>query len=107
MADNLWAIAKHVEAMRGLDRWGVGDITRAFTGYAALPAKGESLASDRAWMAVLGLENEGVLDRGIILKRYRALHERADGDADRIRELDDAVKRGMQWARSGELAAAE
>lgn len=37
-ADNAWAIYKHVDATRGLSRWGVGSIAQAFAGYAALPA---------------------------------------------------------------------
>jgi hypothetical protein len=34
--DNLWAIAKHIEALRGQDRWGVGSVEQAFAGYTAL-----------------------------------------------------------------------
>lgn len=42
-AENMWAIAKSIEAMRGLDRWGTGDVVqRAFAGFAALPAGGET-----------------------------------------------------------------
>lgn len=36
-ADNLAAIAKHVEAMRGQLRWGVADIATMFAGFKALP----------------------------------------------------------------------
>lgn len=37
-AENMTAIARSIEAMRGLDRWGAGDVvTRAFAGFAALP----------------------------------------------------------------------
>lgn len=35
--DNVHAIVKHIEAMRGQERWGVGDRAQAFLGYAALP----------------------------------------------------------------------
>jgi hypothetical protein len=38
VADNITALAKHIEALRGQDRWGVGTLDRAFTGYEALPA---------------------------------------------------------------------
>jgi hypothetical protein len=38
VADNIAAIAKHIEAMRGMDRWGVGSAARAFAGYERLPA---------------------------------------------------------------------
>jgi hypothetical protein len=46
--DNIAALAKHIEAMRGMDRWGVGSVEQAFTGYAALPAPDP-------WWQVLGL----------------------------------------------------
>jgi hypothetical protein len=48
-ADNIWAIKKHVEASRGLDRWGVGSIAQAFAGYAALPAPEQSLTCYEFW----------------------------------------------------------
>lgn len=39
IGENLRAIGLSVEAMRGLDRWGVGDVVeRALAGFAALPA---------------------------------------------------------------------
>lgn len=37
-ADNLYAIGKTIEAMRGIERWGSGEILeRTFTGFTALP----------------------------------------------------------------------
>lgn len=38
VAGNIAAIAAHLDAMRGMDRWGVGSVEQLFTGYAALPA---------------------------------------------------------------------
>lgn len=34
---NVWALALHVNALRSLERWGVGSTSQAFAGYAALP----------------------------------------------------------------------
>lgn len=48
--DNLWAIAKHIEALRGQERWGVGSLDQAFAGYAALPDP-----DHRTWWDVLGV----------------------------------------------------
>src|SRR5688572_16404676 len=48
--DNLWAIVKHIEALRGQERWGVGSLDQAFAGYAALPDPNE-----RTWWDVLGV----------------------------------------------------
>lgn len=39
MQDNLYAVAKTIEALRGIARWGSGDmVEQAFTGFLALPA---------------------------------------------------------------------
>jgi hypothetical protein len=39
IADNLLAIAKTIEAMRGIERWGAGEMMdRAFSGFKGLPA---------------------------------------------------------------------
>lgn len=48
VADNVNAIAKHIEAIRGMDRWGVGTVEQVFTGYQALPAPEQ-------WWEVLGV----------------------------------------------------
>jgi hypothetical protein len=49
--DNIWAIAKHVEALRGQERWGVGSIEQAFRGYTAIP----ETTSGFSWWEVLGV----------------------------------------------------
>ena len=48
---NIGAIAAHIEALRGQERWGVADLRQAFAGHIALP----SPHAARAWWAVLGL----------------------------------------------------
>lgn len=48
VADNIAAIAAHIGALRGIDRWGVGSVEQAFAGYAALPGP-----AGRPWRAVL------------------------------------------------------
>lgn len=48
---NVYAIAKHIQAMRGQDRWGVGSVEQAFAGYAALPAP------QRSWRDVFGVDD--------------------------------------------------
>lgn len=51
---NVWAIAKMIEAMRGIARWGgTDDMHASFQGFAALPAGGE--AAPDAWWDVLGV----------------------------------------------------
>lgn len=49
---NVWAIAKHIEALRGQDRWGVGTIAQAFRGYMAIPERSGGIDP----LQVLGLK---------------------------------------------------
>lgn len=51
VADNIAAIAAHIDALRRLDRYGVGTLEQALMGYRALPA---DTAAD--WRAVFGYE---------------------------------------------------
>jgi len=55
VADNIVALAKHIEAMRGMDRWGVGTARQAFAGYEALPAPEQ-------WWQVLGVPASAGID---------------------------------------------
>lgn len=57
VADNLAAVAASLEALRGIERWGGGQILdRAFSGFTALPAPGQTHA--RGWREVLRVEAE-------------------------------------------------
>lgn len=47
VADNIAAIVRHIDALRRIDRYGVGTMEQAFVGYAALPAQAAS------WFVVL------------------------------------------------------
>lgn len=48
--DNIAAIAAHIEALRGQERWGVATMKQAFAGHVALPAPEQ-------WWQVLGVSN--------------------------------------------------
>lgn len=90
VADNLAALAKHIEAVRGQVRWGVGSLEQAFGGYKALPAMGEI----KHWSEVLGVPREASVeiiesrrvellkkhhpDRGGTRARAAAINEAAD-----------------------------
>lgn len=53
--DNLQAIRKTVEALRGLDRWGAKAIVdAAFSGFKALPES--VIITDEPWYTILGVE---------------------------------------------------
>jgi hypothetical protein len=91
--DNLRAIAKHVEAMRGMERWGVGSLERSFLGYAALPP-GPDAKPARPWREVLGFPGDWTPSTAIVEAAFRdkskALHPDVGGDATGFNELTRA-----------------
>lgn len=74
--DNLWAIAKHIEALRGQERWGVGSVEQAFAGYTALPAPGDSTAA--TWYNVLGVSADCSYDDALAAYRAEAMKTHPD-----------------------------
>lgn len=46
---NLWALAKHIESIRGQERWGVGTIERHFAGYTQLNAPAGAVDPAEWW----------------------------------------------------------
>lgn len=82
VADNIAAIAAHIEAIRAVDRYGVGTMEQAFAGYAQLPAAGVD------WRSVLGLGGSVTIEEvDAAFKRLaRTAHPDAGGtDADMAR----------------------
>lgn len=64
--DNIAAIAAHIEALRGQERWGVADLAQAFAGHVALPAPEQ-------WWQVLGIPPNA--DVAAIDAAWRARHK--------------------------------
>jgi hypothetical protein len=77
--ENLRAIFKSIEAIRGLERWGSKSfVDAAFTGFSALPAPGQH--SKRHWRQVLGIDMRATVDRATVLHFYRAASLKAHPD---------------------------
>ncbi len=91
--ENLRAIGKTIEAMRGIERWGASDmLDRAFTGFEALPAP-------KPWWELLGLANVNAT-RDEINSAYRrasqAAHpDRPGGSHDRMAAVNAARDEGL------------
>ncbi|HEX7907321.1 MAG TPA: J domain-containing protein [Paraburkholderia sp.] len=89
---NMQAIAKTIEALRGIARWGTGDMLEAaFTGFTALPAPGVP----RHWREIIGVEPH-VRDLATVRAEYRrraAQHhpDRAGGSHEAMTELNAAL----------------
>lgn len=89
--DNMRAIAKTIDALRGIARWGTGDMLEAaFTGFTALPAPSEA----KEWWEVLGVPRHANQDE--IKAAYRRLasehHPDRGGDAARMAQINDAYR---------------
>lgn len=94
VACNVMAIVKHLDALRGQQRWGVADLKRDFSGYAALPEKGEGHA---AWYDVLGVPADANTDA--INARFRVLaktlHPDAGGGGEEWHRINEAKNIGL------------
>jgi hypothetical protein len=94
LRDNLLAIAKTIEAMRGIERWGAGEMMdRAFSGFKALPAKASE--GEDCWK-VLGIPpmSEGHLVILVHRDLVRKLHAASAGSDEFARvnvARDDAL----------------
>lgn len=85
--DNMRAISKTIDALRGISRWGTGDmIQQAFTGFVALPAP-------TAWWQTLGLTGPHV-SRDEIDSAHRRLimehHPDRGGNVEKAAEINRA-----------------
>jgi hypothetical protein len=99
VADNIVALAKHIEAMRGMDRWGVGTAAQAFAGYEALPAPDP-------WWQTLGLKGPNVTRSDIIIayrKASQGAHpDRPGGSHDKMAAINAARDAGLQRFESAD-----
>ncbi|MDF1734968.1 MAG: J domain-containing protein [Minwuia sp.] len=94
-ADNIAAIAKHIEATRGMARWGCADVAAMFRGFQSLPPPDAAIVTPRHWTAVLGFPRDVTLTRDQVEARYRKLakerHPDAGGSVDAFAELQTAI----------------
>lgn len=93
---NMQAIAKTIEALRGIARWGTGDMLQAaFTGFTALPPP--QADAPRDWWDVLNVARNASQDE--IKDTYRRLasqhHPDRGGDSKRMAEINDAYRKAL------------
>ncbi len=95
--DNMRAIGKTIEALRGIARWGTGDmIERAFQGFKQLPAP-----ESEPWWSVLGFSSESVAlghdwerDAKRLMQKYHP--DRENGDESRFKQISAARTKGRE-----------
>lgn len=102
IAENMQAIAKTVEALRGLDRWGAKEmVDAAFRGFKALPESITMGAGEvRAWHDVLEVSSNASPE--VIRAAYRKLaamyhpDNPSTGNHDKFLEIQKAYKEAMK-----------
>lgn len=96
--ENIYAIYKTIEALRGVERWGSSDLMeRSFTGFMALPPAASTIK--REWWEVLGVSRfEKSPD--FIKERYRELaranHPDNGGSASKMAEINLAYEEALR-----------
>lgn len=100
-AVNIYAVAKHIEALRGQQRWGVGSVEQAFAGYAALAHR----TGPSCW-EVLGVPP--MASEGEVLHAWRQLatevHPDVGGTHDKMAEVNAAKDTALATLRSRRAA---
>lgn len=92
--ENIQAIAKTVEALRGIERWGASDMMeRAFTGFKAIT---DGPSED--WREVLGFERFEVVTKRMLESRHRELVKQHHPDMGGDRNVFERVMRARETA---------
>jgi hypothetical protein len=87
VAQNIAAVASHIEAIRRIDRYGVGTLEQAFAGYDALPPP--DAGNRPAWRAVLGFPPLTPVTLDDVKVAFRSVARNADpNDTERLRQLN-------------------
>ena len=96
--DNMHAIALTIGALRGVARWGTGDMMEAaFTGFTALPAPGQTA---RGWREVLGLDPRLAATESVVTEAYRRMRSAHHPDKNGSAVMFDAVQKAYEQARA-------
>jgi len=90
--DNMQAIRHTINALRGISRWGTGDMVEAaFRGFQALPAPTQAA---RPWFMVLGVPDNASIDicESEYRKKAKSAHPDKGGNVEDMSTLNDAIK---------------
>lgn len=96
--DNIRALEKTIEAIRGIERWGASDmLERAFSGFTALPSPTKR---KRTWREVLDIFTSGPVTVDNIELAYKRLakrrHPDMGGSHEEMAELNQAREEALK-----------
>jgi len=98
VADNIAAIAAHIEAIRAQERYGVGSLEQAFAGYVTLPPA----VTD--WWVILGVSPNATWDQAneAFLRLAQAAHpDRQGGSHEQMARLSEAREKARKVTAVG------
>jgi len=93
VADNIAALAAHIDALRRIQRYGVGTIEQALAGYKALPA---DTAAD--WRAVFGFAKGEAVSLERLQERFKEKARVAHPDTGGSDEMMMHLNRAREYA---------
>ena len=93
--DNLQAIAKTIEALRAITRWGTGEmVDAAYAGFTAIPANASAGRRKRPWHEVLGVSPDA--PREVVEAAGKAMQRKTHPDVGGtdvdFQEVQDAIE---------------
>jgi hypothetical protein len=99
VTDNIQALMKTVDAIRGIERWGTGEMVKAaFSGFKALPQPAETNPMD--WYAILELSKNRIITETDIKEAYRkkamVCHPDRGGNPQEFARLHNAYLEAMR-----------
>jgi hypothetical protein len=106
LVDNLVAIAKAVEALRGIERWGASSLSeQAYSAFHALPPAAGTQGQAKHWRDVLGVPASLTGADALMFaemkwrKAIAAEHPDKGGDVERAADLNGAIARAREELR--------
>ena len=94
VAENIAALAAHIDAIRRVDRYGVGTMEQAFAGYDALPPP--STDNRAPWRATLGFRPDSRVTVADVNLNYRTLAKKDPNNEYRLLDLNLAREAALQ-----------
>lgn len=98
VADNIAAIAKHIDATRAIERYGVASVKEMFSGFVSLPSPSQV----RPWWQILGV-SEAASEAEITAAfrdKAKSSHPDGGGSHDHMAELNAARDAGLKARKS-------
>jgi len=96
VADNIAAVAAHLEAIRAIERYAVGEVEQVFEGYKALTA----MDAKSTWWVLLGFSNPPASITSVEdawKRRIREAHPDAGGNANQAAEINAAMDEARRF----------